>query len=369
MVGMTNWRRKTLSLLIAFGAAIGGLSPRAFPQTPSVEALIDAGHWRRAQAAAEAMLKANPNDAQAQLLTARCLDAAGDLDGALALAEKASERDPRNPDGHALLAYINGRRAQSAGVLRQVGLARRIRKEAEAALALDPRHVEAHLILIEFYRQAPGIVGGDKERARKLAEELVAVAPARGYIAQAGSLWREAGSAGKVEELYKRAVAVEPESYQALTTLAGFYASGRAKRYAEGEALARQAVRRAPDRAAAYGILAQAYAAQARFADLDAVLREAETNVSDNPAPLLQAGRAVFQQGSDYARAEALFRKYLSRLPELGAPSPAQTWWRLGLSLEKLGRKGEAIEAIRKALALDPRLEGAKKDLKRLSAS
>jgi tetratricopeptide (TPR) repeat protein len=369
MAGMTILRRKTLSVLIALGPAIFGLAPFAFPQRPSVEALIEAGHWRRAKAAAEAMLKATPNDPKAQFLTARCMDAAGDLEGALALAEKASERDPRNPDGHALLSYLNGRRAQGAGVLRQVGLARRIRKEAEAALALDPRHVEAHLILIEFYRQAPGIVGGDKDRARQLAEELVAISPARGYLVQAGFLRREPDSAGQVESLYKKAVAAEPSSYQALTTLAGYYASGREKRFAEGEALARAAVRLAPDRAAAYGILAQAYAAQARFADLDAVLREAETNVPDNPAPWLQAGRAVFQQGSDYARAEVLFRKYLSRPPEFGAPSQAQAWWRLGLALEKLGRKGEAVEAIRKALALDPKLDGAKKDLKRLSAS
>ncbi|MCX6561032.1 MAG: tetratricopeptide repeat protein [Candidatus Aminicenantes bacterium] len=358
-------RRTTPPILIALVLAAAGLAQSAFPQTPSPESLIEAGHWRRAKAAAEAMLKANPNDPRAQFLMSRCLDAAGDLDGALALAEKASERDPRNPDGHALLAYINGRRAQGAGVLRQVGLARRIRKEAEAALALDPRHVEAHLILIEFYRQAPGIVGGDKDRARQLAEELVAIAPARGYIVQAGFLRREAGSAGKVEELYKKAVAAEPSSYQALTTLAGYYASGREKRFAEGEALAREAMRLQPDRAAAYGLLAQAYAAQARFADLEVVLREAETNVPDNPAPFLQAGRAVFQQGSDYARAEALIRKYLSRPPELGAPSHAQAWWRLGLALEKLGRKSEAVVALRKAVALDPKLEGAKRDLKR----
>lgn len=334
-------------------------------QSPSPESLIEAGHWRRAKAAAEALLRANPNDPMAQFLTARCLDVAGDLDGALGLAEKASARDPRNAGYHALLAYIHGRRAQGAGVLKQAALARRIRKEAETGLALDPRSVEAHLILIEFYRQAPGIVGGDKERSAKLVEELIAIAPARGFIVQAGFLRREPGSAAQVEELYKKAAAAEPGSYQALSALAGFYASGREKRYAEGEALARRAVALAPDRSAAYGILAQSFAAQAKYAELEAVLKEAEANVPDDLSPALQAGRVLLQAGHDLPRAEALIRKYLTREPELGAPSQAQAWWRLGQTLEKMGRKSEADAATRKALALDPRLARMGRDFRR----
>jgi cytochrome c-type biogenesis protein CcmH/NrfG len=60
-----------------------------------------------------------------------------------------------------------------------------------------------------------------------------------------------------------------------------------------------------------------------------------------------------------------LIRKYLLRQPELGGPSHAQAWWRLGLVLEKQNRKTEAGEALRQAVALDPKLEGAKRDLKR----
>jgi tetratricopeptide (TPR) repeat protein len=363
MAAMSSSFAKRIPALAALLPAALAVSLSA--QAPSPESLIEAGHWRRARAAAEALLRTSPNDPMAQFLTARCLDAAGDLDGALTLAEKASKRDPGNAGYHALLAYIHGRRAQGAGVLKQATLARRIRKEAQAALALDPRSIEAHLILIEFYRQAPGIVGGDKERSAKLVEALVAIAPARGFIVKAGFLRREPGAAVKVEDLYKKAVAAEPGSYQALTTLAGFYASGREKRYAEGEALARRAVDLAPDRAAAYGILAQAFAAQAKYAELEAVLKEAETIVPDDLSPTLQAGRVLLQAGSVLPRAEALFRKYLTREPELGAPSHAQAWWRLGQVLEKQGRKDEAEAATRKALALDPRLARAGRDIRR----
>jgi len=66
------------------------------------------------------------------------------------------------------------------------------------------------------------------------------------------------------------------------------------------------------------------------------------------------------------ARAERYFRKYLSQEPEATFPSAAQAYWRLGLTLEKMNRKSEAVEAIRTAVKLDPSLEGAKRDLKRI---
>lgn len=353
-------RRPVLATLLA-----AALAHSLSAQIPLLESLIEAGHWRRARAAAEALLRTSPDDPMVQFLTARCLDAAGDLEGAQALAEKASASDPRNAGYHALLAYLHARQAQGAGILRQAALAGRIRKGAERALALDPRSVEALVILIEFYRQAPGIAGGDKVRAAKLLAELTAIAPARGFIMQAGFLSREPGSSAEVEELLKKAVAAEPGSYQAHTALAEFYASAREKKYADGEALARRAVALAPDRAEAYGILAKAFAAQAKFEDLEAVLKEGEENVPDDLSPAFQAGRVLLQAGDDLPRAEALFQKYLTREPELGAPSHAQAWWRLGQALEKQGRKSEADEAARKALALDPRLAKANRDLRR----
>ncbi|MCX6576546.1 MAG: tetratricopeptide repeat protein, partial [Candidatus Aminicenantes bacterium] len=85
-----------------------------------------------------------------------------------------------------------------------------------------------------------------------------------------------------------------------------------------------------------------------------------------NLNPYFQAGRFVYQQGKDFARAEGYFRKYLTQEPEPTSASHAQAYWRLGQTLEKLNRKVEAVEAIKTALKLDPTLESAKKDLKRL---
>jgi tetratricopeptide (TPR) repeat protein len=364
--------RSSPRFLVAFFLLLAGFA-RASPDIPAApvdlsaaEKLIAAEHWTRAQALLEPLLRNSPGDARVLFLAGRVREAAGDYDGARALAEKALALDPKNADYHCLLAYIDGREGMRAGLFRKIVLARRVKKGAEAALALDPRHIEAHQILIEFYRQAPGIVGGDKARSRLLAGELTALDPVRGNLALAaaahGANREEAGA----EPFYKKAVEADPNSYAALTALAGFYSRGAQRRDDLAEKAAAAAVKADPGRAAAYGLLAQVYARSGRLAVLDALLQEAENNVPDNRAPYLSAARVLLQQGSELVRAERFLRRYLEQPAEMGAPSHAQAWWRLGLVLEKLDRKAEARDALDRAVALDPKLDGAKKDLKRL---
>jgi tetratricopeptide (TPR) repeat protein len=332
----------------------------------SAEKLIEAEHWSRAKALLDPLLSAHPADPRVLFLSARCREAAGDYSGARDLAEKAVSLDPKNADYPCLLAYIDGREAIRAGLIRKIILARRVKKEAEAALALDPRHEEAHQILIEFYRQAPGIVGGDKARSRRLAEELTSIDPVRGNLALAAAAHGANREEAAAETFYKKAVEAGPSSYAALIALAGYYSRGTQRRDDLAEKTAAAALRVDPGRISAYGLLAQVYARGERWPELEALLQNAEKNVPDNRAPYLSAGRVLLQQGRDFARAERFFRRYLGQPPEIGAPSRAQAYWRLGLTLEKLNRKPEAVDAIATAVKLDPKLDAAKKDLKRL---
>lgn len=359
-----------LKILIFFAVlAVTGISTAA--QAPIVAgddspaALIEAEHWKRARAIVEPRLKADPKDLQALFIMARCKEAAGEFEPALALTEKLLALDQKNADYHCLLAYIYGRQVVRAGILRKLGLARRIKKEAETALKLKPDHVEARLILIEYYRLAPGIVGGDKNKARALAAEVVKLDPVRGYISQAAIAHQDENTT-LMEELYKKAVDENPPSYHALITLARSYSYGRHGKIELVEKYASEALKLDPGRIAAYSLLAQTYARQGRWQELDDLLSRAEENVPDNLNPYFQAGRIAFQQGKDFERAERYFRIYLTQEPEASSPSHAQTYWRLGQTLEKLGRKTEALEAIKTAVKLDPTLEGVKKDLKRL---
>src|SRR5262245_23092128 len=173
--------RVTASLLIACAVATAG----AAPADTDLRALIDGGHWKQARAALEPRVKANPSDAEAAALLARVKQTYGDLDAALPLAESAVRLDPKNADYHWTLAWIVGQQAQKASIFRQLGLAKRFRHEAEAAIALDPKHIDARLGLISFYVQAPGIAGGDKTKAEQVAADVAKVDPAWGHMARA----------------------------------------------------------------------------------------------------------------------------------------------------------------------------------------
>ena len=56
-----------------------------------------------------------------------------------------------------------------------------MKKTGEAALAIDPRHIDALGLVVDFYRYAPGIMGGDKKKAAEYVERMIKVDPAAGW--------------------------------------------------------------------------------------------------------------------------------------------------------------------------------------------
>jgi tetratricopeptide (TPR) repeat protein len=63
-------------------------------------------------------------------------------------------------------------------------------------------------------------------------------------------------------------------------------------------------------------------------------------------------------------------RKKAERMAdEPGQPTWAHAHWRLGLVLEKSGRRADAVMELEQATRLKPDLEDAKKDLRRLRTS
>lgn len=352
--------RGRVKLLLALTACAGLLAADESPTQ-----LMEAGHWKRARAIAEARFKANPNDPEANYLMGRVLMEYGKREEALKYAERAVSLNDKTADYHYLLSGVCGELAERAGIFKQMSLARRFRKEAETTLALDAKHLGAREGLMLFYLKAPGILGGDKKKAHQMADEIASLDPVRGYFARL-RLAREEKQTVDVEDIYKKALAADPRSYLAHMALAEFYASDAQKKYDISEQLAKKAMEIEPGRVRAYVLLAAIYSLQDRWQDLDAILLRAEKNVGDNLAPYYNSGRILLTSNKDFSRAERYFRKYLTQEPELGSPDHAAAHWRLGLVLEKQGRKPDAIAEIETALRLRPDFDQAKKDLKRL---
>jgi tetratricopeptide (TPR) repeat protein len=356
--------------LLASAAAIVVAATTGAPDAPT-RALIESGRFKQARAILEPRVKADPSDAEAAALLARTRAAFGDLEAALPLAEAAVKLEPRVADYHWQLAAIVGEMAEHAGVFRQMGLARRFRAEAEAAIALDPAQVDAREGMMQYYLEAPALLGGDRNKANAMVEEIARLDPVRGLLARVDFL-RQTKSPDDVEPLLRQAVeaARTPrEKIAAINALVSAYLALRPPKLDAAEPQARALAALDPTGPSGYTALAIVYATGGRLDDLDAALTAAERAVPDNANAFFQAGRVLLARGGDMARAERCFRKYLTVEPEAGQPTLARAHWRLALVLEKEGRRREAIAELEQATRLEPDLDSAKKDLKRLRAS
>jgi tetratricopeptide (TPR) repeat protein len=356
-----------MSRRVSTAVVICVLAAPLWADSPQAD-LATHGHWKRLKAQIEPRA-ANASDAEAQWLLSRVRMAYRDYDGALPPAEKAAALDSRNADYQWQLAQVVGELASSASVFKQIGLAKRYKREVDAALAIDPRHTEALTGLMEFYNRAPGIVGGDKKKALQIVDQLMAIDKVAGCAAKVRLLGQQSPPPiGEIEQAWVQAVQADPNRYEPHVNLANIYAGGASPRWelAEKEALAARHID--PDRVTPYGLLASVYAVQEKWADVDAILADAEKRIPDNLSPYLRTAGTLSNAGKDLPRAERYARKYLSQEPEPNASSFAVAHWRLALVLEKQGRKADAIAELQTAARLDPKFEPAQKDLKRLKA-
>jgi Tfp pilus assembly protein PilF len=212
---------------------------------------------------------------------------------------------------------------------RQAFLARKIKNALETALALDPDNLDVRDDLITYYTQAPGFVGGSKEKAREMALEIKKRNPYRGSMA-AANLCAAAKDTTCVERGLQEMVTSYPDSATVYASLAVFYANQ--KQFDKAFALLDQRLRTKP--------------------------RELTT--------LYQVGRTASLSGQNLEQGEKALKTYLAGpTPERG-PAPAHVHYRLGLIYEKKGAKDLAREEYRTALQLNPKHEEALKALAEL---
>jgi tetratricopeptide (TPR) repeat protein len=342
------------------------LSTTAHAQA-SPEDLMAARHWKQLRRIVEPRAAANPKDAQAAYLLSCTKMAFGDVDAALALAEQAVALEPGNSKYHYQLGLANGQKANKASFFSAMKFGNRYKTEIFKAVDLDPKNVEARWELMEFYFNAPAIAGGDRQKGRTVADEIMRLDAATGHLAL-GEAAERSKQPAEAEVNYRKAAEADPKNYPAQMAPAWLCLSDENKKYDLAERYARQAIALDPGRSAGYSALARALAAEERWQELDALLAQAEKLVPEDLSPAFQAAVELLLSGKDPQRAERYLRKYLTQEPEGQSPPLSRAHWRLGQALEKQGRKNEAIAEMESALRLEPSLDPAKKDLKRLKS-
>jgi tetratricopeptide (TPR) repeat protein len=277
-------------------------------------------------AAAEALVKAEPKNAEAWIVLTQARIFAKRYEKAVEAGEKAVELAPKNAQSHYWLGNALGNRIGQVGMVGKMTMAPDLRDAFEQAVKLDPALIDARSSLIEFYLQAPSAIGGGIDKAKAQVAAIGKYDRAAGLRAQMRLAMHEKNW-GQAIKFGEAAVALKPDDSAMRQQLVVLY----------------QQAKRWPD----------AYAAVKKWI--------AEAPKSNNAQ--YQLGRLAAESGQYLPEGEAALRMYLKMPREAQDPQPKSAHYRLGQVLAKAGRKDEARVALQAALKLDPSMKEAKEAL------
>ena len=175
--------------LFLFAAACGLLAAEekpaagpALPPTSLTEAigLFQARKLPEAQAAFAKIAAVEPKNAEAASYLGLLALMRNDSEQAVQWLEKATQLAPTNSYYCRLLGDAYGQSAGKAGVFSKFGFAKKCLACYDKTIALDPNNLDARNGRVEYYRQAPAIVGGGMDKAYAEAAEIRRRDPLRG---------------------------------------------------------------------------------------------------------------------------------------------------------------------------------------------
>jgi tetratricopeptide (TPR) repeat protein len=183
---------------------------------------LQAGEADKALALLTPLPTEGPGAAEAQNLICRVRFSLQQWDAAVSACELAVRLDGSSSVNHMWLGRALGEKAGRASFLSAYGLGKRVKSEFEQAVQLDPRNAGALSDLGQFYRDAPGIVGGGLDKAEAIAAQLDKVNPAKAHELR-GNIAVARRDYGTAEQEFRQAIAVSPHPAEQWTILASFY--------------------------------------------------------------------------------------------------------------------------------------------------
>jgi tetratricopeptide (TPR) repeat protein len=289
---------------------------------------FNAGNYSGAISTLQAAISLSSSDAEAYYWLGRSYYEIRDYDNAVTAAEKSVALDAKNSVYHAWLGRIYGGKADRD---RSFSYARKVKKEFEEAVRLNPSNVEARRDLEEYLIQAPWVVGGNKDEAAKQVDAIAAIDPVEGHLARALYDVETSKKTDLAEKEYQDVLAAKPTKIDPYFEIIAFFQK------------------------------------QNKPADMQAAI-QAGAQVSPNDPRLSYArGVALVLANNNLADAEKDLKSYLASTPDRSDwPSHAAAREWLGRLYESQGKRSEAAEQYRAALQLDPSNKEAKSRLENL---
>lgn len=301
------------------------------PELRSAKESFDAGDYPAAEKILKAALEKDAGAAEIHFWLGRCDYELFEFNAASAAFEHAIQLEPKSSLYHLWLGRADSERADREHSL---SLARKVKKEFQAAVQLDPSNIAARRDLAEYEVDAPWIAGGDKDDARKQVEAIAALDAIDGRLARAMYVFHAEKKPAQAGEIYRKLLEQKPSGIQPYFEMARFFQI--------------------------HGLTADFELAIQGAAAIDAT------------DPRLDYFQGVLQlaQQSDLPGAERRLDNYVNRTPPRSNwPSHADAREWLGRILEAEGKRAEAMTQYREALKLDSKRKIARERLKELEKS
>lgn len=311
-------KRLDIRTAAALGLALWMAWPSAWAQTirdPALEALYTAGRTQDLHRASAQRVQAQADDAPAVLglaLAALEMDETSARRQAITAAEACVARQPRAGACHYALGVTLGVQAMVDGMLKAARSAGTVREALSTALEIDTSWYPARSALVEFYLLAPGIMGGSTSRATELA-----------------------GSAPRAEQVLALQARVAMADRRLEAAVQGLAKLPTALEHALASDVQAWSVQ------AGLGLVNEG-----QWAKAQGLLERCLRNRPDDAGALYALGRARGEAGEP-AQALKLYE-------QAAAAKNASAWpvqYRVGLTLEQLGRPHEAKAAFKRHIA------------------
>jgi tetratricopeptide (TPR) repeat protein len=292
---------------------------------------FNAGNYSAAITTLQSTITQNPSSGEAYYWLGRTYYEIRDYDNAIAAGEKSIALDPKNSVYHQWLGRIYGGKADRD---RSFSYARKVKKEFEAAVELNPDNLAARRDLEEYDLQAPWVVGGNKDEAKAQVDAINARDPVAGHLARGVYDMDGAKKADLAEKEYREVLAAKPAKIDDYLEVIAFFQQ------------------------------------QNKPADMQTAIEAATLVAPNDPRLGYWRGAALTLAGTNLADAEKYLKAYLASTSDRSdwpSHAAARVW--LGRVYEAQGKRSEAAEQYRSALQLDPSDKDAKTRLDKLAKS
>ena len=143
-------------------------------------------------------------------------------DDAIDYLDAAIEVEENNPEYYNMLGNAYGVKAQNSGMIKAMFAVPKMKSNWEKALELKPDYLEPKQSLFQFYLRAPGIAGGDNDKAVQLAQEILKQDEALGHRLM-GFYWEAENDLAKAENELLKSYSIDSENISLINHMGYFY--------------------------------------------------------------------------------------------------------------------------------------------------